>query len=47
MKTKQLLAALISAATLLSTLPSALAADDNTPATRGEVCAPLVAEADD
>ena len=47
MKTKQLLAALISAATLLSTLPAALAADDNTPATRGEVCAALVAAADD
>lgn len=47
MNAKRLLAAALSAATLLAALPAALAADQTTPATRGEVCAALVAAADD
>lgn len=47
MKAKQLLAAALSAATLLTSLPAALAADGSAPATRSEVCAALVAAADD
>ena len=47
MKTKQLLAAALSAATLLASLPAALAADGDAPASRGAVCAALLAAADD
>ncbi|MDO4270071.1 MAG: M13-type metalloendopeptidase [Eubacteriales bacterium] len=47
MNVKRLLAAALSAATLLSTLPAALAADTSEPARRGEVCAALVQAADD
>lgn len=47
MKAKRMLAAALSAATLLTALPTALAADGSGPATRGEVCAVLVAAADD
>ena len=47
MKAKRMLAAALSAATLLTALPTALAADGSSPATRGEVCAALVAAADD
>ena len=47
MNAKRLLAAALSAPTLLAALPAALAADQTTPATRGEVCAALVAAADD
>ena len=47
MKAKRMLAAALSAATLLTALPTALAADGSSPSTRGEVCAALVAAADD
>ena len=47
MKAKRMLAAALSAATLLTALPTALAADGSSPDTRGEVCAALVAAADD
>nr|WP_297172955.1 M13 family metallopeptidase [uncultured Agathobaculum sp.] len=47
MKVKKLLAAILSAATLLASMPAALAAGGNAPATRAAVCAALVAAADD
>lgn len=47
MNIKRLIAAGLSAATLLTTLPTALATDESIPATRGNVCAALVAAADD
>lgn len=46
MKTKRLLAALLSSAMLAGTLPTALAAEPKA-ATRGEVCAALIQAADD
>ena len=47
MKAKRLVAAALSAATLLASLPAAVAANAEAPATRGAVCAALVAAADD
>lgn len=47
MKAKRLVAAALSAATLLALLPAAVAANAEAPATRGAVCAALVAAADD
>ena len=47
MKAKQILASALAAAALLASLPAALAADSEIPAARGEVCAALIAAADD
>lgn len=47
MNVTRLIAAGLSVATLLTTWPAALAADESVPATRGNVCAALVAAADD